>query len=280
MSLGPNNPQSSVRLSCTVTVSGLFQWSWQHNGNSLLSSDRYQILTGDATRSSILVINKLSYTDEGTYSCAVNHDSQTASHVRNVELQLQSKHFITDTLYMHYKLYPAATIEIEQDSITLETGQNGTLGCEMYGYLRGKIEWLKNGQQVQSGEKYSITNKTGSREGQDGGKNSVNSVVSQLIIQQVEEGDEGIYTCRVAELQDYVNMNITPAIGIQKKLLTIVLTCLFHAGRPTIAPSFVLTIYLSLVSITLPVITSVMITGLIALTCCRKRKKKQRNNHK
>ena len=72
VSLGPDNPQSSVRLSCTVTVSGLFQWTWLHNGNTVLSSDRYQILTGDATRSSILVINKLSYTDEGTYSCNVS----------------------------------------------------------------------------------------------------------------------------------------------------------------------------------------------------------------
>ena len=75
--LGPNSPQSSVRLSCTVTVSGSFQWTWQHNGDSLLSSEHYQILTGDATRSSILVINKLNYTDEGTYSCIVNHVSQT-----------------------------------------------------------------------------------------------------------------------------------------------------------------------------------------------------------
>ena len=87
VSLGPNNPQSSVRLSCTVTVSGLFQWSWQHNGNSL-SSDRYQILTGDATRSSILVINKLSYTDEGTYSCAVNHTSQPGINSQNFTLRL------------------------------------------------------------------------------------------------------------------------------------------------------------------------------------------------
>ena len=77
VTLGPNSPQSSVRLSCTVTVSGSFQWTWQHNGDSLLSSERYQILTGDATRSSILVINKLNYTDEGTYSCVVNRVSQT-----------------------------------------------------------------------------------------------------------------------------------------------------------------------------------------------------------
>ena len=88
VTLGPNSPQSSVRLSCTVTVSGSFQWTWQHNGDSLLSSERYQILTGDATRSSILVINKLNYTDEGTYSCVVNHVTQTenSSELRTLQL--------------------------------------------------------------------------------------------------------------------------------------------------------------------------------------------------
>ena len=93
VTLGPNNPWSSVRLSCTVTtVFGFFQWTWQHNGDSLLSSERYQILvTGDATRSSILVINKLNYTDEGTYSCVVNHVSQTDNSVRDIMLALLSE---------------------------------------------------------------------------------------------------------------------------------------------------------------------------------------------
>ena len=88
VTLGPNSPQSSVRLSCTVTVSGSFQWTWQHNGDSLLSSEHYQILTGDATRSSILVINKLDYTDEGTYSCVVNHVSQKENASKIYTLQL------------------------------------------------------------------------------------------------------------------------------------------------------------------------------------------------
>ena len=88
VTLEPNSPQSSVKLFCTVTVSGSFQWTWHHNGDSLLSSERYQILTGDATRSSILVINKLNYTDEGTYSCAVNRVSQTERSLQNITLQL------------------------------------------------------------------------------------------------------------------------------------------------------------------------------------------------
>ena len=107
VTLGPNSPQSSVRLSCTVTVSGSFQWTWQHNGDSLLSSERYQILTGDATRSSILVINKLNYTDEGTYSCVVNHVSQTENTSKLFTLQLlgmllHDKQQITTVTLLHY----------------------------------------------------------------------------------------------------------------------------------------------------------------------------------
>ena len=81
----------------------------------------------------------------------------------------------------------------------------------MYGYLRGEIEWVKDGQQVQSGGRYSITVSAGSREGQDGGESSVSSVVSQLTIQQVEQGDEGTYTCTAVEttLQERIYVNIT-----------------------------------------------------------------------
>ena len=81
----------------------------------------------------------------------------------------------------------------------------------MYGYLRRKIEWVKNGQQVQPGERYSITVSAGSREGQNGGESSVSSVVSQLTIQQVEQGDEGTYTCTAVgtTLRDTVHVNVT-----------------------------------------------------------------------
>ena len=80
----------------------------------------------------------------------------------------------------------------------------------MYGYLRGEIQWFKDGQQVQSGGRYSITVSAGSREGQDGGESSVSSVVSQLTIQQVEHGDEGTYTCTAVgtSLQDTISIGM------------------------------------------------------------------------
>ena len=94
-------------------------------------------------------------------------------------------------LFMH-----TVVLEAQPRMITQIIGQTSILVCEMYGYLRGEIEWLKNGQQVQLGVRYSISVRPGNREGQNGGESSVSSVVSQLTIQQVEEGDEGTYTCR------------------------------------------------------------------------------------
>ena len=88
-----------------------------------------------------------------------------------------------------------AMLNAEVDDVIWTILQNGVLHCEMYGYLRGEIDWLKDGQQVQSGGRYNITVGAGSREGQDGGESSVSSVVSQLTIQQVEQRDEGTYTC-------------------------------------------------------------------------------------
>ena len=95
-------------------------------------------------------------------------------------------------------LYIAA-INATAKQISVSEGEAVSVSCEMYGYLlRGEIEWVKDGQQVQSGGRYNITVSAGSREGQDGGESSVSSVVSQLTIQQVEQRDEGTYTCKAA----------------------------------------------------------------------------------
>ena len=104
-----------------------------------------------------------------------------------------------------------AAIKATAKQISVREGEAVSVSCEMYGYLRGEIEWLKDGQQVQSGGRYNITVSAGSREGQDGGESSVSSVVSQLTIQQVEQGDEGTYTCTAVgtTLQDTVHVNVT-----------------------------------------------------------------------
>ena len=90
MTLGSDNPQPSVSLSCTVTNSGSFEWQWKKNG-SPVDTSRSQIWIADATRTSILVVDRLRYTDSGTYTCDVQHSTtiSTAIYSRNISLTLE-----------------------------------------------------------------------------------------------------------------------------------------------------------------------------------------------
>ena len=88
VTIGPDNLQSSVNLSCTMVSNGSFEWQWQYNENVLDLPDRSQILIGDATRTSILTINKLRYTDTGNYTCIVRHLHGTVNYIRLTKLEL------------------------------------------------------------------------------------------------------------------------------------------------------------------------------------------------
>ena len=107
-----------------------------------------------------------------------------------------------------FDLCTTAAISALAKQISVREGEAVSVSCEMYGYLRGEIEWVKDGQQVQSGGRYSITVSAGSREGQNGGESSVSSVVSQLTIQQVEQGDEGTYTCTAAGIATLLDTTV------------------------------------------------------------------------
>ena len=65
-----------------------FEWQWQYNRNVLDLPGRSQILIGDATRTSILTINKLRYTDIGNYTCQAKHSTSSANETRKIELHL------------------------------------------------------------------------------------------------------------------------------------------------------------------------------------------------
>ena len=88
MTLGPDNLQSSVNLSCTVVNASSFEWQWQYNENVLDLPGRSQILIGDTTRTSILTIYQLRYTDAGNYTCQAKHSTSSVNKTRKIELYL------------------------------------------------------------------------------------------------------------------------------------------------------------------------------------------------
>ena len=93
VTLGSDNLQSSVNLSCTVVNASSFEWQWQYNENVLDLSGRSQILIGDATRTSILTINKLRYSDAGNYSCIVRYLQGAVKNTRLIKLELTGTNY-------------------------------------------------------------------------------------------------------------------------------------------------------------------------------------------
>ena len=88
LTFGPDNLLSSVNFSCTVVNAGSFEWQWKYNGNMLGFSGLSQILIGDATRTSILIISQLRYTDPGIYTCQAKHSFSSVNAIRIIDLHL------------------------------------------------------------------------------------------------------------------------------------------------------------------------------------------------
>ena len=88
--IGPDDLQFSVFSQSLLYSSQcwFFEWQWQYNGNVIDLPGRSQILIGDATRTSILTINKLRYTDTGNYTCQAKHSTSSANETRKIELHL------------------------------------------------------------------------------------------------------------------------------------------------------------------------------------------------
>ena len=86
VTIGPDNLQSSVNLSCTVVNASSFEWQWQYNESIINLPGRSQILIGDATRTSILTINKLRYSDAGNYTCIAKYSLGTLNSTRTISL--------------------------------------------------------------------------------------------------------------------------------------------------------------------------------------------------
>jgi len=79
---------TSVVLNCTVLVAGVFQWRWKHGSSILQNGGKYQMTVADAARTSKLNISQLRFTDAGSYTCEVRHQSQSSYQSRTQELVL------------------------------------------------------------------------------------------------------------------------------------------------------------------------------------------------
>ena len=208
VTIGPDNLQSSVNLSCTVVNDGSFEWLWEYNENVLNLPGRSQILIGDATRTSILTINKLRYTDTGNYSCIVKHLQGVLLFKRFIILKVTGNMILILILNLYYSNV-FIVIAVPNNMVSVTIGDNVTLSCEVYGYLPSNITIIWNfiTRVINNGEWYNITTNAGSLMAIDLNGNTTNSIVSKLTIYNVNNNDNGTYTCNVGMLQKRITLN-------------------------------------------------------------------------
>ena len=80
-----------LTLNCTVAIAGHFVWRWREQNIITLSADDpgITILTGDGTRTSVLIVSIPSTTT--TYACDVSFTSVVAYHTKSFEVSILSK---------------------------------------------------------------------------------------------------------------------------------------------------------------------------------------------
>ena len=85
--------------------------------------------------------------------------------------------------------------------VSVTIGDNVTLSCEVYGYLPPNVTiiWNYITGVINNGEHYKITTNTGSLIAIDFNGNTTNSIVSNLMIYNVNSSDNGTYICMISE---------------------------------------------------------------------------------
>ena len=77
-------------LTCTVSVSGLFEWQWHQNGTLISNNAKFQIFTADGTRTSKFQLTGLSVTDAASYTCGVRRQSSSSGGMYVPKIQMLS----------------------------------------------------------------------------------------------------------------------------------------------------------------------------------------------
>ena len=91
MQLGPDTLMSTLTLTCTVEIEGLFQWMWTRSG-----IDISQVSFTDASRTSYIDLTQISASSAGSYRCVARYNpegmSTSATGSRTFSLMLLCKY--------------------------------------------------------------------------------------------------------------------------------------------------------------------------------------------
>lgn len=93
--------RATARFTCGLISGEDVTFSWIHNGNVLMNSDRIRISHDTTTDLSVLMIKRTSVSDAGSYSCiAKNPFSETRS-TATLKVEGEYNYLQSIRLYLH-----------------------------------------------------------------------------------------------------------------------------------------------------------------------------------
>ncbi|XP_029970331.1 obscurin [Salarias fasciatus] len=158
----------SVTLRCELSKSGV-PVEWKKGSDVLKAGEKYQVKQEASV--SELLIDKVQPGDSGDYSCVCGEQKTTAS--------------------ISIKVRPATFIRPLQ-SQEAEEGGSVTLRCEL-SKSGVPVEWKKGSKVLKAGEKYQVKQEAS---------------VSELLIDKVQPGDSGDYSCVCGEQKTTASVSI------------------------------------------------------------------------
>ena len=216
VTLGSDNIQSSISINCTVLNNGSFQWNWLLN-NTVPITDG--LFIEDATRTSILNITQLSYSNEGNYTCTANSTAGSMAS-RIITMRLEGEFSINchnAHLFSYHVSFCFLIVSLTTPQTTVtSTGQSVNISCQMTGYLRPGIQWKRNGANIMNdGSNYAIITATGDPNAAvDTNGMTTNGVISILTNLN---GDTGTYTCEIPDTDQQLSITVSTGERIYNK---------------------------------------------------------------
>ena len=209
--------QSWATWACVLSMNvESYESRWFNGSNQLNRYGRTiiqdsQLFVDGQTPGTAILIQNLTYLDQGAYDCQVRGTDPLTSWVS-----------LTVTLTLITNLDPVEpVVQTYDDSLSVE------VGCDMSGYipLDENLYWIVDGEEIRSnlttnGQKYRIAHRDGVHKAQVGGSNPTFSRVSVLIINDVELSDTKMYLCAIdgMNLVEEVNLIVTEAASKRSKL--------------------------------------------------------------
>ena len=209
-------------LACFVApATHTYEAEWVLPDETIVTSrdgrfDSYVFL-GPAELAMVLNITRVTYTDEGVYTCRYRDTSSTESkwYTNTTQLLLSGMAFVwryyTHTVFLlavNLDVYPSNRSEIS----TFDNVTQVSLSCEMSLYLRPEedLQWFRGGQLIAGDSgRLSLTYSAGTAQGQFGGDTVGLSQVSTLVISQPQTSDSGTYRCTIRNTSHSQDIQLT-----------------------------------------------------------------------